>query len=181
MVLATSLVQAAEVYEVTSERGVKAKMRDGVVLLADVYRPKADGQFPVLLQRTPYDKRGNADFALKAAAHGFVAIIQDVRGRYASDGEWYTFKHESNDGYDTIEWAAALPYSNGKVGMWGGSYVGATQMLAAVAHPPHLAGICPVVTASNYHDGWTTKGERSSNGLTNRGLRDWLKTHCIDQ
>ncbi len=158
VVLTTSLVQAAEVYEVTMERGVGEKMRDGVILRADVYRPKSNGQFPVLLQRTPYDKRGSADFALKAAAHGFVAIIQDVRGRYTSDGDWYTFKHESDDGYDTIEWAAALPYSNGKVGMWGGSYVGATQMLAAISHPPHLAGICPIVTASNYHDGWTYQG-----------------------
>ena len=158
MVLTTSLVQAAETYEVTLERGVSVKMRDGVVLHADIYRPKADGQFPVLLQRTPYDKRNSAEFAFKAAASGFVAIVQDVRGRYTSDGEWYTFKHESDDGYDTVEWAAALPYSNGKVGMWGGSYVGATQMLAAVAHPPHLAGICPVVTASNYHDGWTYQG-----------------------
>jgi putative CocE/NonD family hydrolase len=112
----------------------------------------------VLLQRTPYDKLGGVDFGLKAAARGFVAIIQDVRGRYTSDGEFYTFKNESNDGYDTVEWAAALPYSNGKVGMWGGSYVGATQMLAAIVHPPHLAGICPVVTASNYHDGWTYQG-----------------------
>ncbi len=120
--------------------------------------PKSDGKFPVLLQRTPYDKRNSAEFAFKAAAHGFVVIVQDVRGRYTSEGEWYTFKHESNDGYDTIEWAAALPYSNGKVGMWGGSYVGATQMLTAIAHPPHLAGICPVVTASNYHDGWTYQG-----------------------
>ena len=158
MVLTTSLVQAAETYEVTLERGVSVKMRDGVVLHADIYRPKADGQFPVLLQRTPYDKRNSAEFAFKAAASGFVAIVQDVRGRYTSDGEWYAFKHESDDGYDTVEWAATLPYSNGKVGMWGGSYVGATQMLAAVAHPPHLAGICPVVTASNYHDGWTYQG-----------------------
>ena len=75
-----------------------------------------------------------------------------------SEGEWYPFLHESNDGYETVEWAAALPYSNGKVGMFGGSYVGATQMLAAIAHPPHLAGICPVVTASNYHEGWTYQG-----------------------
>jgi len=81
-----------------------------------------------------------------------------VRGRYTSEGEWYPFRHESEDGYDTVEWVAALPYSNGKVGMMGGSYVGATQMLAAIAHPPHLAGICPVVTASNYHDGWTYQG-----------------------
>ena len=85
-------------------------------------------------------------------------IVQDVRGRYTSDGEWYTFKHESDDGYDTSSGRPRLPYSNGKVGMWGGSYVGATQMLAAIAHPPHLAGICPVVTASNYHDGWTYQG-----------------------
>ena len=94
----------------------------------------------------------------KAAARGYVVIIQDVRGRYASEGEWYTFKNETNDGYDTVEWAAALPYSNGKVGMFGGSYVGATQMLAAITHPPHLAGICPVVTASNYHANWTYQG-----------------------
>ncbi len=103
-------------------------------------------------------RRNSSEFAFKAASRGFVAIVQDVRGRYTSDGEWYTFKNESNDGYDTVEWAAALPYSNGKVGMWGGSYVGATQMLTAIAHPPHLAGICPVVTASNYHDGWTYQG-----------------------
>jgi uncharacterized protein len=95
---------------------------------------------------------------LKGAARGYVVIIQDVRGRYASEGEWYTFKNEMNDGYDTIEWAAALPYSNGKVGMFGGSYVGATQMLAAIMHPPHLAGICPVVTGSNYHSNWTYQG-----------------------
>ena len=158
MTLMSSLVQAADTYEVTVERGVKAKMRDGVILRADIYRPKADGQFPVLLQRTPYDKRGGVEFGYKAAVHGFVVIVQDVRGRYTSDGEFYTFIHESADGYDTVEWAAALPYSNGKVGMWGGSYVGATQMLAAIAHPPHLAGICPVVTASNYHDGWTYQG-----------------------
>ncbi|HEX3353244.1 MAG TPA: CocE/NonD family hydrolase [Terriglobales bacterium] len=158
LTLAAHVVRAVETYEVTMERGVTAAMRDGVVLRADIYRPKAEGRFPVLLQRTPYDMRNSAEFAYAAAVHGFVAIVQDVRGRYSSDGDWYTFKHEPDDGYDTVEWAAALPYSNGKVGMWGGSYVGATQMLAAIAHPPHLAGICPVVTASNYHDGWTYQG-----------------------
>ncbi len=149
---------AGQKFEVTIEHGVAAKMRDGVVLRADIYRPKAQGKFPVLLQRTPYDRRNEVDFGLKAAARGYVVIIQDVRGRFASEGEWYPFKHESNDGYDTVEWAASLPYSNGKVGMFGGSYVGATQMLAAIASPPHLAGICPFVTASNYHDGWTYQG-----------------------
>lgn len=149
---------AAQSYEVTVEHAVSAKMRDGVVLRADIYRPKAEGKFPVLLQRTPYDKRGEVDFGLKTAARGYVVIVQDVRGRFSSEGEWYTFKHESDDGYDTVEWAASLPYSNGKVGMFGGSYVGATQMLAAIAAPPHLAGIFPDVTASNYHDGWTYQG-----------------------
>ena len=149
---------AADLFEVIEEQNVPAKMRDGAVLRADIYRPRAEGKFPVLLVRTPYDKREEAQFANLAAARGYVVIAQDVRGRYASEGEWYPFKHESQDGYDTVEWAAALPYSNGKVGMYGGSYVGATQMLAAIASPPHLAGIQPVVTASNYHENWTYQG-----------------------
>ncbi|HET9305024.1 MAG TPA: CocE/NonD family hydrolase [Candidatus Sulfotelmatobacter sp.] len=149
---------AAEPFAVTVERGAAVKMRDGAVLRADIYRPKTEGSFPVLLERTPYDKNNSSGFGLRAAAQGYVVIVQDVRGRYTSDGEWYPFKNESNDGFDTIEWAAVLPYSDGRVGMFGGSYVGATQMLAAIAHPPHLAGICPVVTASNYHDGWTYQG-----------------------
>ncbi|HZU25188.1 MAG TPA: CocE/NonD family hydrolase [Bryobacteraceae bacterium] len=148
---------AAAAIPVTVE-GLPIKMRDGVTLHADVYRPAIDGRFPVILERTPYDKRNSAHFAFHAAAQGYVVVIQDVRGRYSSEGEWYPFLHESQDGYDTVEALAALPYSNGKVGMMGGSYVGATQMLAAIAHPPHLAGICPVVTASNYHDGWTYQG-----------------------
>ena len=156
--LAPSLSRAAEPYAVSYERDVAVKMRDGVILRADIYRPQADGKFPVLLQRTPYNKVNDIRFGIKAAARGYVVILEDVRGRYASEGEWYTFKNEPNDGYDTVEWAAALPYSDGRVGMFGGSYVGATQMLAAIAHPPHLAGICPVVTASNYHENWTYQG-----------------------
>jgi uncharacterized protein len=149
-------VRAQESYAVITQNGVM-KTRDGVTLHADIYRPRADGKFPVILMRTPYDKSVGwaAAPAYQVASHGYVFIIQDVRGRYTSEGEWYPFRHDSEDGYDAVEWAAALPYSNGKVGMTGGSYVGATQMLAAIAHPPHLAGICPVVTASNYHDGWT--------------------------
>ena len=157
LLVVAQIGRAAQQQEVTVEHDVQAKMRDGVILHADIYRPKEDGRFPVLLQRTPYNKtsHGESSFGHRAAANGYVVIIQDVRGRYTSEGEWYPFKHESNDGYDTVEWTATLPYSNGKVGMFGGSYVGATQMLAAIAHPPHLSGICPVVTASNYHDGWT--------------------------
>lgn len=145
----SSFARAADQYPVTYERNVAVKMRDGVTLRADIYRPTADGKFPVLLQRTPYNKDNGVDFGLKAAAHGFVVIVEDVRGRFASEGQWYAFKNEPNDGYDSVEWAAALPYSDGKVGMFGESYVGATQVLAAIAHPPHLAGICPIVTASN--------------------------------
>jgi len=156
--VAPARTAAAENHEVTVQRNEAAKMRDGVTLRADIYRPKAEGKFPVLLVRTPYDKRNETNFGLRGAARGFVVIAQDVRGRFESEGEWYTFVHESQDGYDTVEWAAALPYSNGKVGMFGGSYVGATQFLAALAKPPHLAGICPNVTASNYHDGWTYQG-----------------------
>jgi putative CocE/NonD family hydrolase len=154
----TGVARAAENYEVVVERNVAATMRDGVTLRADIYRPKAEGKFPVLLVRTPYDKTNESSFGMKGAARGYVVVEQDVRGRFTSEGEWYTFKNESQDGYDTVEWAAALPYSNGKVGMFGGSYVGATQYLAAIAKPPHLAGICPTVTASNYHDGWTYQG-----------------------
>ena len=153
-----SIARSQTSSEIVVERGVKMTTRDGVTLRADVYRPAGEGTFPVLLQRTPYDKNNAADFGHMAAAHGFMVVVQDVRGRYTSEGEWYTFKHEMNDGYDTVEWAAALPHSNGKVGMFGGSYVGATQMLAAISHPPHLAGICPVVTASNYHENWNYQG-----------------------
>jgi hypothetical protein len=151
-------VQAQTTADIVVERNVAMKTRDGVTLRADIYRPAGEGPFFVLLQRTPYSKDNTAVFGRKAAARGFMVVTQDVRGRFTSDGEWYTFKHESEDGYDAVEWAAALPHSNGKVGMFGGSYVGATQMLAAISHPPHLAGICPVVTASNYHENWTYQG-----------------------
>jgi putative CocE/NonD family hydrolase len=149
---------AQEKYRVVVKQNVPVRMRDGTVLRADIYRPQAPGKFPVLLERTAYDKRNEMAIRLRAAARGYVVVIQDVRGRYASQGEWYPLKHESSDGYDTVEWAAALPYSDGKVGMFGSSYLGITQMLAAIASPPHLAGIFPVVTGSNYHNGRNYQG-----------------------
>ncbi len=135
-------------------------MRDGATLYADVYRPNGTGPFPVILQRTPYDKtlaRAMLD-PLKAADHGFAVVIQDTRGRHTSEGEFYAFRDEVNDGYDTVEWAAAQSWSSGKVGMFGSSYVGATQWLAAKTRPPHLRAIMPRVTASNYHEGWAYQG-----------------------
>jgi len=155
---------SSECYEVTFERDVEATMRDGIVLRADIYRPNAEGKFPVLLLRTPYDKQDERDMGIIFAARGYVTILQDVRGRFNSMGQWYPFKYEAADGYDTIEWAAALPYSNGKIGMFGGSYEGATQVLAAIAHPPHLSGIYPEETASNYHEGWVYQEELSNSG-----------------
>jgi len=144
--------------DVIIESNVTMRTRDSVVLRADVYRPRSGGRYPVILERTPYDKRVEAELGKKAAGKGYVFIVQDVRGRWASDGDWYPLRHEANDGYDCVEWAATLPYSDGKIGMWGGSYVGATQMLAAISAPPHLAGIMPHVTASNSHDHWVYQG-----------------------
>ncbi len=158
LLLAASASLAADAPQIVFESGVKVPMRDGIILKADIYRPQADGKFPVLLVRTPYDRRNEASIGVRGAQRGFVVITEDTRGRYGSEGKFYTFVNEPNDGYDTVEWAAALPYSNGKVGMFGGSYVGATQMLAAITNPPHLAGICPIVTSSNYHESWTYQG-----------------------
>jgi putative CocE/NonD family hydrolase len=142
---------------VVVETAVKVPMRDGVTLSADVYRPAAEGKYPVLLQRTPYDRR-DPQTGLRLASHGYVVVLQDTRGRFDSGGEFYPFRNEAADGFDTVEWAAALPYADGKVGMFGGSYVGATQMLAAMAKPPHLVAIQPYVTASEYYEGWTYQG-----------------------
>jgi putative CocE/NonD family hydrolase len=159
----TSVAQTAP--QIVVEHGVAMKTRDGVTLRADLYRPAGEGKFPTLLQRTPYNKDNAAEFARRAVERGYQVVVQDVRGRFTSDGEWYTFKHEAEDGYDTIEWVATLPHSDGRVGMWGGSYVGATQMLAAISHPPHLKGIAPWVTASNYHENWTYQGGAFEQGF----------------
>jgi putative CocE/NonD family hydrolase len=133
-------------------------MRDGVTLVADVYRPASGDRCPVLLMRTPYDRRGYLASGTALASHGYVVVIQDTRGRYESQGVFDPFRNEIADGYDTVEWSAALPGSNGRVGTFGGSYVGATQLLAAVARPPHLVAIHPALTASDYFEGWTYQG-----------------------
>ena len=150
-----STATAQTLYRVAIEQSVKVKMRDGVFLAADIYRPVSDQKFPVLLERTPYNRAGEAAMANTLASHGYIVVSQDTRGRYESGGDFYPFRDESADGSDTVEWAAQLDGSNTKVGMFGGSYVGATQMLAAMAVPPHLVAIFPYVTASEYYDGWT--------------------------
>ncbi len=146
---------AEQQQRVIIEYNVRTRMRDGVSLVADIYRPAKPGKFPVLLVRTPYDRKGEARMAYDLAAHDYLVVLQDTRGRYDSEGEFYPFRNESQDGYDSVEWAAGIAYSNGEVGMFGGSYVGATQMLAAIAKPPHLVAIFPYLTASEYYEGWT--------------------------
>jgi uncharacterized protein len=152
--ISITTAQSQTLYLVVVENGVRIKMRDGVSLVADVYRPKGEGKFPVLLERTPYDRKEESSMAYELSSHGYVVVLQDTRGRYESGGNFYPFRDEAQDGYDTVEWAAQLEYANGKVGMFGGSYIGATQMLAAMARPPHLVAIFPYVTGSDSYDGW---------------------------
>jgi putative CocE/NonD family hydrolase len=134
------------------ERDVEVKMRDGITLRADVYRPDTSEPLPVLLQRTPYGKAfTGTTFALMAAERGYAVVNQDTRGRWASEGDGYPLVHEKNDGYDTVEWAAQQPWSDSKVGMFGLSYMGYTQFAAAVTHPPSLRTIIPTVTFCDAH------------------------------
>lgn len=148
--------------DITVEYDVPARMRDGTTLYADIYRPSRGGPFPVLLMRLPYDKSQAENLTYHHPAwyarQGFMVVVQDTRGRWRSEGEFYPFAFEAEDGYDTVEWAASLPGANGRVGMYGFSYVGATQLLAATMRPPSLRTICPGLTASQYYEGWTYNG-----------------------
>jgi putative CocE/NonD family hydrolase len=130
------------------------RTRDGVTLYADVYRPDASGRFPVLVVRTPYDK--SQDMALTEKdyfpSHGYVVVVQDTRGRFRSAGEFYPFIYEAQDGYDTVEWAAGLPWSDGNVGTVGQSYLGLVQYLAAPQRPPHLKTMSPVSGPVTYFE-----------------------------
>lgn len=146
--------------EVTIERDVPASMRDGTVLRSDIYRPPDGDSCPVLLARSPYGKTANVSTFGSAhpiwlAQKGYMVVIQDTRGRFSSEGEFYPFLNEMEDGHDTVEWAASLPGADGRVGMFGFSYVGATQLLAAVTRPPSLTAMAPAFTSSQYYDGWT--------------------------
>jgi putative CocE/NonD family hydrolase len=145
------------------ERDVPCRARDGVTLYADVYRPAANGPHPVLLMREPYNKwtaQSGSGYNHPAwwAAQGFLTVVQDCRGRYRSEGEFVPFVNEALDGYDAVEWAARLPGADGRVAMYGFSYPGATQLLAATERPPSLVAICPGMTSSQYYEGWTYNG-----------------------
>jgi uncharacterized protein len=133
------------------ESNVPVPMRDGVALRADILRPAVAGRFPVLVYRTPYGKdAAQQEYTIfqHAVERGYVVVIGDVRGRYHSGGEFRPYENEGRDGYDTIEWAAVQPWSNGAVGTFGLSYPGAVQWLAAVKPPPHLKAMVPAMTFS---------------------------------
>lgn len=161
-----------------------------MVLRADVYRPDGPGTWPTLLVRTPYDKGDMAETLwnglspIRAAEEGFMVVAQDTRGRYSSDGDWEPLEHEGRDGFDTVEWAARLPGSNGRVGMFGGSYCGNAQWMAAIERPPSLSAISPFLTWSDPADGLVSRGGAVELGL---GLTwpllqapDWLGRQTSD-
>jgi putative CocE/NonD family hydrolase len=146
-------------YPVVVETDVPAMMRDGVTLYADVFRPDTHGRFPVIVVRLPYNKdifgedteRG---FGHYFARRGYVVVLQDTRGRFKSEGEFYPLVDEPNDGYDTIEWAAGLPWSNGRVGTTGQSYYAASQYLLTPTAPPHLVASVPISAPSDWRESW---------------------------
>ncbi|HEX2445731.1 MAG TPA: CocE/NonD family hydrolase, partial [Vicinamibacterales bacterium] len=162
-VIAASPVTPDWLRHIVVERDLTARMRDGVQLYADVYRPEGEGRFPALLMRTPYDKSearqsGRLAFTVAAVRRGYVVVVQDTRGQFKSEGRFVPYAQEINDGYDTIEWVAALPYVEGGVGLFGLSYPGAVQWMTAPTRPPHLKAIAPAMTFAHpnhffYHGG----------------------------
>ena len=148
-------------FKTIREKNVSAKTRDGTTLYAEVVRPDAPGRFPVLVSRTPYNKDPGLDdnpnhSAYYFAQRGYVTVIQDCRGRFASEGEYSPLFQEVADGYDTVEWAARLPWSNGRVGTFGQSYMGATQYTVACndSLPPSLQCMAPVSASADFHQSW---------------------------
>ena len=148
-------------YSVIVEHNLPATMRDGTVLYADVLRPDATGRFPTLVNRGPYGKDATSKDPDRSphffARQGYVVVNQDCRARFESQGdEYYPLVNEAEDGYDTVEWAARLPWSNGRVGTIGQSYLGATQYALATNDPlpPHLQAMAPISASADYHQSW---------------------------
>jgi putative CocE/NonD family hydrolase len=146
--------------EIRIQRHVPVTMRDGVKLYVDLYLPAAPGRYPTIVWRTPYgvQRDGSHEALIKFAMNGYAVVAQDVRGRYESEGLWEPFRNEGKDGFDTIEWAAAQSFSNGKVASQGGSYNGHNQWQAASLNPPHLVAAFPALASTNIYANWLTMG-----------------------
>jgi predicted acyl esterase len=136
-------------FQVDLRTGVEMRTRDGVVLSTDLYLPAGARKSPVILIRTPYSKDLEVWSARFFARRGYAVAVQDVRGRGRSGGKWEPYVHEATDGYDAIEWLARQPWSTGKIGMIGASYLGWAQWWAASLRPPHLAAMIPNVIRPN--------------------------------
>ena len=170
---------AAPPYDVHADVDVMVPMRDGVQLATDVYRPVGagrplDDRRPVVLIRTPYDKgNGDSKEGRYFASYGYVAVVQDTRGRFNSEGTWHWLTHDGPDGFDCAEWIAAQPWSNGRIGMMGTSYVGGTQHALALSGSPHLKTVIPVDAVSNM-------GRQSMRNAGAFELRfwNWIITHA---
>src|SRR5260370_34620961 len=155
---------AADEFDGVSVETLMIQMRDGTRLATDLYRPArsgktVEGKFPVLVTRRPYNKNGEKSRAGFFARHGDVFVAQDCRGFFASDGDPVPFVREGEDSYDTIEWAAAQPWSNGKVATTGSSYLALNQLAGAIEKPPHLQVMFSAVEPGNsYPDAGYTRG-----------------------
>lgn len=175
---------------ITIDFDVPAVMRDGTVLRADVYRPEGPGPFPVIVARTPYDKSNAAELLfiepLLAARRGLIAVVQDVRGRGRSEGEFIPLAAEAEDGADTIAWARTLPGANGSVATWGLSYLGNVQWQLAAQRPDGLKAIAPMMTMRTHDDGFVRRGGAYELGLVRgwalgMGFEDVLRRKGTDE
>jgi hypothetical protein len=177
-------------HRIRTHCNVMVPMRDGVRLSTDICLPDAPGSFPVILIRTPYNNNREPDVqdAVYFASRGYAVLLQDVRGRGDSEGEWAPFLHEAEDGFDAQEWAGKQSWSTGKVGTSGASYVGLTQWLPAPLRNPYLTALAPRVGFSNLYQNWVYTGGAFQLGFnlrwgaiqmhtkTNRTQYLWLPT-----
>src|SRR5581483_4447739 len=153
---ATLAAQTETTFEIAPTKNVMVPMRDGVKLATDVYLPArdgraAEGRFPVILMRTPYNKESNADATARSfVPHGYAVVLQDVRGRYKSEGRWFPIRDDPQDGFDTCKWIGAQAWSNGSIGTIGSSYAGATQHALAIGNAPYLKAMIPRNAMSNF-------------------------------
>ncbi len=155
-------------FQVSTRYDIPVPMRDGSRLSTDLWLPQGDGPFPVILVRTPYNKNAamHVEEGHYYASRGYVWVVQDVRGRFDSEGIWVSVRNEAEDGYDAVEWIAHQPWCNGKVGMYGGLYSGIVLLLTAVLQPPHLTCLLPRVAYAEMYKEWVYTGGAFALGLT---------------